>query len=442
MVFVLDRKKRPLMPCTPKRARLLLTRGRAVVHRLHPFTIRLKDRLAEDSTLQPVSEKLDPGSTATGVAIVREEQTPDGPVHHASHLAEIVHRGAQVHRQITRRAYYRRRRRSANLRYRSPRFANRRRTDGWLSPCLRSRVGNVVNITRRYTRLAPIVRVDLELNKFDTQKLEDPEIQNVEYRQGTLFGYEVRAYLLEKWGRRCAYCKAEGVPLQVEHIVPRGRQGSDRISNLALACRRCNEAKGTRTAAEFGHPEVQARAAAPLRDAAALNATRWAIYRGLQNSGFTVSPWTGGHTKWNRTRFSLPKSHVLDALCVGDVAGVSCAGVPVLVTTATGRGQRRRTNVNASGFPRGYLKRTKRIHGFQTGDLVRADVPSGRYAGTYFGRVVVRAKGSFCLGSIDSISWRYCRLLWRADGYAYQTRKRGTLSSLGLQAGVRGEDKG
>src|SRR6266704_2987351 len=44
MVFVLDRHKHPLMPCSPKRARLLLTRGRAVVHRLKPFVIRLKDR--------------------------------------------------------------------------------------------------------------------------------------------------------------------------------------------------------------------------------------------------------------------------------------------------------------------------------------------------------------------------------------------------------------
>ncbi|TMD24982.1 MAG: hypothetical protein E6J04_20035 [Chloroflexi bacterium] len=44
MVFVLDTKKKPLMPCTPKRARQLLARGRAVVHRVAPFVIRLKDR--------------------------------------------------------------------------------------------------------------------------------------------------------------------------------------------------------------------------------------------------------------------------------------------------------------------------------------------------------------------------------------------------------------
>src|SRR6185437_1601232 len=61
-VFVLDRHHRPLMPCSEKRARLLLARQRAVVHRLAPFTIRLKDRLAEASAIQPVVLKVDPGS--------------------------------------------------------------------------------------------------------------------------------------------------------------------------------------------------------------------------------------------------------------------------------------------------------------------------------------------------------------------------------------------
>jgi hypothetical protein len=66
MVFVLDKNKRPLMPCTERRARLLLQRGRAVVHRLCPFTIRLKDRWLEDSVLQPVVLKIDPGSRLLG----------------------------------------------------------------------------------------------------------------------------------------------------------------------------------------------------------------------------------------------------------------------------------------------------------------------------------------------------------------------------------------
>ena len=126
-VFVLDQRKRPLMPCSERRARLLLSRKRAVVHRLWPFTIRLKDRSREASQLQPVALKLDPGSKITGIALVRVEETRQGEVHHALHLAEMSHRGQVVHQAMRRRAAYRRRRRSANLRHRPPRFAHRSR---------------------------------------------------------------------------------------------------------------------------------------------------------------------------------------------------------------------------------------------------------------------------------------------------------------------------
>jgi RRXRR protein len=93
MVFVLDKRKRPLMECTPKRARLLLARGRAVVHRVQPFVIRLRDRRVEESVLQQVVLKIDPGSRTTGLALARVEETPAGEVHHATHLAEVEHRG-------------------------------------------------------------------------------------------------------------------------------------------------------------------------------------------------------------------------------------------------------------------------------------------------------------------------------------------------------------
>src|SRR5436190_21430593 len=92
-VFVLDQHKHPLMPCSEKRARLLLSRKRAVVHRVMPFTIRLKDRRVEDSHLQSMVLKLDPGSQATGMALARVEQTEQGEIRRAVHLAELSHRG-------------------------------------------------------------------------------------------------------------------------------------------------------------------------------------------------------------------------------------------------------------------------------------------------------------------------------------------------------------
>jgi hypothetical protein len=46
---------------------------------------------------------------------------------------------------------------------------------------------------------------------------------------------------------RCGYCQTQerisGVPLTVEHIIPKNRGGSDAEDNLWLSCRLCNEAK-------------------------------------------------------------------------------------------------------------------------------------------------------------------------------------------------------
>jgi hypothetical protein len=216
------------------------------------------------------------------------------------------------------------------------------------------------------------------------------------------------------------------VPLEVEHIVPKSRGGSDRVSNLTLSCHRCNQAKGNRTAAEFGHPEVQKQAKVPLRDAAMMNATRWALYRALLQTRLPLEVSSGGRTKWNRARLGIPKTHALDAACVGEVEALLGWQQPVLLIGCAGRGSHQRTLLNKYGFPRGYCMDHKYAHGFRTGDLVRAEVPGGKHAGVHVGRVAVRAEGSFAIKTaarkVDGISHCYCHLLQRADGYSYAFR--------------------
>lgn len=287
-VFVLDQRKHPLMPCSERRARLLLRRKRAVVHRVWPFTIRLKDRSREASQVQPVALKLDPGSKTTGMVLVRVEQTQEGEVHHALHLAELTHRGQIVHHALQQRAGYRRRRRSTNLRHRPPRFENRVRPKGWLPPSLRSRIGNVLTWARRYGQWTPVSRIEIERVKFDTALLQNPEITGILYQRGELFGWEIRCYLLEKFGRRCVYCERGETAFEIDHVVPRSRGGSDRVSNLVLSCHDCNTAKGDQTAAEFGHPHVAGQAKLPLRDAAAVNTTRFAFVEALRVCGLPI----------------------------------------------------------------------------------------------------------------------------------------------------------
>lgn len=425
MVFVLDQNGNRLMPCTEKRARLLLERGRARVHRILPFVIRITDIKADDCEFQELRIKLDPGSKTTGVALIRE--TVDKTV--VINLFELVHRGKQISEALTARRSMRRGRRGRNTRYRQTRFDNRTRPQGWLAPSLQHRVDTVMSWIKRISRWAPVTGLAQELVRFDMALIQNPEISGVEYQQGTLAGYELRSYLLEKWKRTCAYCDQENVPLQIEHIHPKSRGGSNRASNLTLACEYCNQKKNSLPIEVFlaKQPErlkrILTQAKKPLKDAAAVNSTRWALFNALKATGLPVEVGSGGKTKFNRSRLDVPKAHALDALCVGNVVGVAGWKVPTMQIKCMGRGSYQRTRLNAQGGVRGYLTRQKTHFGFQTGDMVKADVPTGKKAGKHSGRVAVRTRGSFNIqtlqGVIQGISHKHCTCVQRADGYGY-----------------------
>ncbi|MGW0594274.1 RNA-guided endonuclease IscB, partial [Streptosporangium sp. NPDC002607] len=217
-MFVLDKRGHPLDPCHPARARRLLAAGRAVVHRHTPFVIRLKDRDTATSTIKGVQVGIDPGSKHTGLAVFTDH---DGS-RAGRYAIQLDHRGMLIRDRLASRAAYRRGRRSRNLRYRAPRFLNRTKPKGWLAPSLRHRVDTTVSWVARLTRWAPVTAVHVEKVSFDTHALSAGRpLEGVEYQRGTLAGYEVREYLLAKWGRTCAYCGASGLPLNLDHIHPR-----------------------------------------------------------------------------------------------------------------------------------------------------------------------------------------------------------------------------
>ena len=208
LVLVLDTNRKPLNPCTPGVARSLLKSGKASVFRRFPFTIILNKQV--DDNPEPMQLKLDPGSKTTGIALLQGVKVVWG--------AELTHRGQQIKDALESRRALRRGRRNRKTRYRQPRFLNRTRPDGWLAPSLQHRVETILTWVNRLLRYAPVAGISQELVRFDLQQMDNPEISGIEYQQGTLFGYEVREYLLAKWQRKCAYCGAENVPLQVEHI--------------------------------------------------------------------------------------------------------------------------------------------------------------------------------------------------------------------------------
>ena len=417
-IFVLDTNKRPLTPCKPSMARKLLTARKAAVYRRFPFTIILKKVVT--ATIKSITFKLDPGSKTTGIALLFDSKVIFG--------AELTHRGQAIKASLESRRALRRGRRNRHTRYRPARFLNRTRKKGWLAPSLQHRVETTLTWVNKLRKLAPINSIVQELVRFDLQQLENPEISGVEYQQGELQGYEVREYLLNKWNRKCAYCSVENIPLQIEHIQPKAKGGSNRISNLCLACEKCNQKKGTQDIQRFlaKKPDILkhilAQTKRPLKDAAAVNSTRWALFSRLKETGLPVLTGSGGLTKFNRTRLQLPKTHWLDAACVGQLESLSVVTSKPLLIKATGHGTRQMCRTDKFGFPSRYVPRNKFVKGFQTGDIVKAVVTSGKKIGEYVGRVAVRSTGSFNISAselVQGISHKCCKTIHHKDGYSY-----------------------
>ena len=404
-----------------------MTAGRAAVYRMQPFTIILKDQA--DGETQPVELKFDPGSKTTGIALVGHFEQQGAVCLWGGNLN---HRGQAMKNNLESRRSLRRGRRGRKTRYRKARFLNRTRPSGWLPPSIESRVRNVEAIAAKLAVRCPITDASIELVKFDMQAMVNPEISGTEYQQGELAGYEVREYLLEKWNRTCAYCGKKDVPLQVEHIHPRANGGSNRVSNLTLACQPCNQRKGAMPVAAFlkDRPDVlkriQSQAKAPLKDAAAVNAARWALGNRLK-ARWPVTFGSGGRTKFNRTRQGYEKDHWIDAVCVaesGELVSIP-AGMKPLIITAKGRGTHQVVRTDKYGFPRGAAGCIKRVYGFSTGDMVKLVMPKGKYAGTYVARLAgIRATGMLDIKTATAkitASWKNFTLIQRNDGFEYAT---------------------
>lgn len=431
MVFVIDKHKKPLMPVTEKRARQLLGKNRAVIHRIFPFVIRLTDRSVSDSETEKLILKIDPGSKYTGFAIVRRDK--DG-IDYIIFMMQLKHRGNSIHLDLLKRSAVRHSRRSRNTWYRRRHWNGKEK--GWIAPSLMHRVYTTETWVRLLLSWCPIGSIEFEYCNFDTQLMQDPDISGVEYQRGTLYGYEVRQYAYAKFGRKCVYCDKEADVIELDHVLARTRGGSDRVSNLVPCCHECNQAKDNRLIEDFlkDDPERLARILsllkAPLKDAAAMNITRNRILEMLDATGLPVRCWSGARTKWNRDRFGIEKDHHLDAACVGDINGV--AGNPetyVLMVKAAGHGTRKRRLVDKYGFPRGAVfPKHKFVHGFQTGDLCKAIVPAHlKTGGTHIGRIAVRTSGRFDIstknGKKKGIGWQYFKVFQRKDGYNYGWKK-------------------
>jgi 5-methylcytosine-specific restriction endonuclease McrA len=294
------------------------------------------------------------------------------------------------------------------------------------------RVETTISWINRLKSWSPVTNLSLERVKFNMQKLQNAAIQGDEYQRGTLFEKEVMEYLLEKWQRSCMYCGTKDALFEKEHLIPRSRGGSNRISNLGLSCRECNLAKSNLTLEEFLINKqtllikIKNQLKAPLKDAAVVNATRNRLLLEMLKFNIPLETGTGAQTKFNRKQFNIPKTHALDAACTSNISGVNNWNIPHIGIKCTGRGSYARTRLDKYGFPRLYFPKEKKVFGFQTGDIIKTIICINSVFKSIIGKIAVRSSGYFNLlynKKLLSIKWNQCKLVQKADGYQYDVKR-------------------
>ena len=302
MVYVLDIDGKPLMPTEQHgKVRRLLRDGLAHVVRLQPFTIQLD---YESTTYkQKVSLGIDAGSVHIGLSATTEKKE--------LFAAEVVLR-TDIVKKLASRLELRRTRRHRKTRYRKPRFDNRRRKEGWLSPSIRYKVESHLKVIRLVHSILPITKTTIEVAQFDAQKMKNDAIQGVEYQQGEQMGFgNVREYVLARDGHKCQHCKGKSGDkiLNVHHLESR-KTGGNAPNNLITLCETCHKAY------HRGEFELKVERDTSLRDAAVMNIMRWEVYEQAKAEFENVHLTYGYVTKHTRIENGIEKSHCADAFCI------------------------------------------------------------------------------------------------------------------------------
>ena len=316
---------------------------------------------------------VDSGAIHSGYSVANE--------HREYYSAEVVARN-DISNRLSDRRMYRQNRRSRKTRYRQPRFNNRKnKKKGWLPPSLEQKVAVQVNEIDHIHRYFPIDTIIVETAEFDIQKIKNPDISGIEYQQGTLQGYNIRNYLLEKHGRKCFYCGKAVSGFEVEHMLPKSKGGSNRIDNLTLSCHDCNEKKGTLTAEEFIKQTLPVKKATTklkqlpnekrlFKYMAYMNATRWALYDAIKERYPNIQMTYGYITKYNRIQAGLPKAHHIDAKCITGFATVPSMSQTVVKVKM----RRHNRQLHRATFSKGHVRKAASlpttVFGFQLYDLV------------------------------------------------------------------------
>ena len=345
MIYVLDKDGSPLMP-TEKHGyvRRLLKKGKARVESLRPFTIRLLYEV--ENEVQPVILGIDPGRTNIGLCAVKEDGKPLFTAQCRTRNKEVPKLMAkrkmfrQAHRKHVRREK-RQRRAIANstvlkggemkrhlpsygedkevtckvIRNKEARFCNRKRPEGWLTPTAVQLLRTHLNLVRRITRLLPVSKIVLELNRFAFMRMDDPSVAGRMFQQGPLSGYDgsVKSAVWELQGGKCLLCRK---PIeQYHHVRERHKDGSEAVRNRVGLCTECHRLVHTDGRASERLSVLAAGQRKKYDALGVLNQIMPHLMEGVsQGRGLSVT--AGWQTKEFRDMFDMPKDHHLDAYAI------------------------------------------------------------------------------------------------------------------------------
>ena len=301
VVYVLNKDGLPLMP-THKlgKVRHLLKDGKAKVVKRSPFTIQLNYDCGNHT--QSITLGVDAGSKHIGLsASTKKEELYCSDVELRDDVVELL---------STRRRN--RRSRRNHLRYRQPRFDNRKRSDDWLAPSIRQKIDSHLKVIEEVHKILPITNIIVEVASFDIQKIKNPDIEGIEYQNGEqLNSYNIREYVLFRDNHTCQCCKGKSKDrvLEVHHIESR-KTGGNAPSNLITLCKTCHKKY------HKGEIILKQKRGAKYDDASFMGIMRWDLYNKLKETYPNVSITYGYITKSNRIKHGLAKEHYNDAYCI------------------------------------------------------------------------------------------------------------------------------
>ena len=296
MVYVLNKNGRPLMPCSSRKARMLLSAGKAAVVKRTPFVIRLVH--GSSGYVQAVTLGVDSGFTHVGLSAVTGTKEV--------YAADVELRKDLVDLNSERRMY-RRNRRNRKTWYRQPRFDNRRKPEGWLAPSIQHKLDSHKKLIGNVKAILPVNQVIIEVAAFDIQKIKNPDIETTGYQNGDQAGFwNVREYVLYRDGHRCQAPKCNGKDkiLNVHHIESR-KTGGNRPDNLITLCESCHDKH------HKGVVRLTIKLSKGFKAETFMSMVRWRL---VNETG--ADPTYGYITKTNRIALGLAKSHVNDGYVI------------------------------------------------------------------------------------------------------------------------------